>query len=250
MFQWDKSMPCIEVDSGKVLHLFKSMREVQLALPGVSAQESSAYLCQYVHDNGVATVAAFHLHKNDILAFYHKDPMTVPVSKADGMLDEGLNFVESMGFLLTDQDIHLLEPADQQMLWESLPLKAGAMVKKQSPASAKPEQAPVEKAASGLVKKSSGKPAEVSTKKTLKTPAETVTKVKAKAPAAAPVKDTIANAPADEVPDNVDDLLAAVEAMRAKRPGLRARKATPSPEEMDRRKQQLRENIGRILASQ
>ena len=52
-----------------------------------------------------------------------------------------------------------------------------------------------------------------------------------------------------EVAENVDDLLAAVEAMRAKRPGLRARKTPPSPEEMNRRRLKLRETVGRILAS-
>ena len=55
--------------------------------------------------------------------------------------------------------------------------------------------------------------------------------------------------PKSEAVDNVDDLLAAVEAMRAKRPGLRARKSAPSTEEMEKRRLQLRETVGRIWAS-
>ena len=69
-------------------------------------------------------------------------------------------------------------------------------------------------------------------------------------PAVEPVRESESKAPEEDVPaENVDDLLAAVEAMRAKRPGLRARTAAPSAEEMDRRKEQLRETVGRILAS-
>ena len=73
--------------------------------------------------------------------------------------------------------------------------------------------------------------------------------VKKTVPIAAPEKRTLPEEPETEAADNVDDLLAAVEAMRAKRPGLRARKLPPSVEEMDRRRLQLRETIGRILAS-
>ncbi len=246
MFQWDKSISSIEVEAGKVLHLFKSMREVQLALPGVSAQESTAYLCQYAYGDGVATVAAFHLHKNNVLAFYASDPLVVPVSKTDSMLDNGLNFVESMGFLLTDQDIHLLDAEDQQMLWESLPLRTGVT----EPAE---EDVPVPTQKAAVVTKP--KKVEVNQSKTesKKPKAETVEEVSSpeeKSPVAETKIESKAPDSDDEVADNVDDLLAAVEAMRAKRPGLRARKAMPSLEEMDRRKQELRENIGRILASQ
>ncbi len=162
------------------------------------------------------------------------------------MLDDGLNFVESMGFLLTDQDIHLLETEDQQMLWESLPLKAGV-----SEAEAEEVPAPTEEAAD--VKKQEKVAVKQAKVERKKPPVETVADVSApevKAPVAEARIDSKDSDSVEEAAENVDDLLAAVEAMRAKRPGLRARKAMPSPEEMDRRKQELRENIGRILASQ
>ena len=231
MFQWDKSINAINISASKVVHLFRSMREVQLALPGVPAQEASAFLCQYQTDEGVETVAVFHLHKSRVLAFYYSDPRVVAEQKVDSMLDQSLNFVESMGFLMTDQDIHLLKDDDQEMLWASLPLKAGlpdevdvqpaAVGKKETPA--KEKEVPAKKAISKAVK--------------VEVPTVEQEKVASKAgPEAAPA-------------ENVDDLLAAVEAMRAKRPGLRARKLPPSAEEMDRRRLQLRETVGRILAS-
>ncbi len=245
MFQWDKSISCIDVEAGKVLHLFKSMREVQLALPGVSAQQATAYLCQYVHGEGVATVAAFHLHKSNILAFYCSDPLVVPVSKTDSMLDQGLNFVESMGFLLTDQDIHLLDGEDQEMLWESLPLKTGIADDEEESHSAPDESAVVEQPTKSEATKAKPKESKSAAEPLVEAIAaeEKTVVVESKGNVKAPDA-------SEDVAENVDDLLAAVEAMRAKRPGLRARKAMPSAEEMDRRKQELRENIGRILASQ
>jgi hypothetical protein len=229
------------------MHLFRSMREVQLALPGVSAQQASAFLCQYQVEGGIATVAVFHLHKSKVLSFYFSDPRVVPAQKTDSMLDQGLNFVESMGFLMTDQDIHLLDEADQKMLWASLPMKAG-LSEEEGPA---PDEVPAPKTKEKPVAKveaASAKATPVVKKEA--SVAVTVSKaVKEVAPVVAPVEAAPKAEPKTETTENVDDLLAAVEAMRAKRPGLRARKSAPSVEEMDRRRLQLRETVGRILAS-
>jgi hypothetical protein len=170
--------------------------------------------------------------------------MIAPVSKTDSMLDQGLNFVESMGFLLTDQDIHLLDSEDQQMLWGALPLKSGI-------ADDDEEEPPVA-AESDVVEQPAKAEKTKAGQKESKPEAETIEKVSSASEQTAVNKAKAeVKAPADQdVAENVDDLLAAVEAMRAKRPGLRARKAMPSAEEMDRRKQELRGNIGRILASQ
>ena len=139
MLQWDKSISSLDVPASAVIHLFRSMREVQMALPGHPAQQTSAYLCQYRVEGGAATAVVFHMHKSNVLAFFPTDPQVVPEGKVDGMLDKGLGFVESMGFLMTDQDIHLLDESDQEMLWSSLPLKSGIVAeeKEADPAPAK-----------------------------------------------------------------------------------------------------------------
>ena len=247
MFQWDKSINAINVPANKVLHLFRSMREVQLALPGVSAQQASAFLCQYQVEEGVATVAIFHLHKSKVLSFYFSDPRVVPEQKTDSLLDQGLNFVESMGFLMTDQDIHLLDVSDQEMLWASLPIKSGLLDEEKPlpvdvPAK-KLEEKPAAKTETPKVKAASVE------KKETSVAVASSKAVKEKTPVVVPEKVPAKIDPEPERTENVDDLLAAVEAMRAKRPGLRARKSAPSAEEMGRRRLQLRETVGRILAS-
>ena len=243
MFQWDKTINALNIPASKVVHLFRSMREVQLALPGVSSQQASAFLCQYREEAGLGTVAVFHLHKSRVLAFYFSEPKFVPEEKMDSMLDKGLNFVESMGFLLTDQDIHLLDKADQEMLWASLPLIKGLPEESGTPPDVAPAPASAEKS-SAKASVPPVAPAAAAEKASAVAGADT-TEVP---PPAVEAKTSAAKADPKPV-DNVDDLLAAVDAMRAKRPGLRARKSPPSLEEMARRRLQLRETVGRILAS-
>lgn len=242
MLQWDKSITALHIPASDVITLFRSMREVQLALPGVPAQQTSAYLCQYRTAGGAATVVVFHMHKSEVLAFYPTDPRVVPESKLDSMLDRGMNFVESMGFLMTDQDIHLLDDSDQEMLWSSLPLKAGIVIEEAeevTPVPAKPApQALTQKPAPAKPASRVDELAQA-LKKTASTDAQ---------PAAPPRAEPKAE-PVDDGSENVDDLLAAVEAMRAKRPGLRARRVLPSKEEMERRKEHLRETVGRVWAT-
>ncbi|MDT8442979.1 MAG: hypothetical protein RQ722_01710 [Desulfuromonadales bacterium] len=245
MFQWDKTINAINIGANKIVHLFRSMRDLQLALPGLSAQQASAFLCQYHVEGGIATVAIFHLHKSEVLAFYCSDPRVVLEQETDSMLCKGLDFVESMGFLMTDQDFHLLDVADQEKLWASLPIKTGLTGEREllsEPAAGKNTE---EKLAARIRERK----VETVQKEKTETAASLVNDQAIKgAVVAEPDKITPEHQSKSET-GNVDELLAAVEAMRAKRPGSRERKLPPSAEEIERRRQQLRETVGRILAS-
>lgn len=249
MFQWDKSIKTLDVPVGKVMHLFRSMRDVQLALPGLPAQEARAYLCQYQVAQGVGTATIFQLHKSGQLAFYVDSPREVPAGKAESMLDQAMVFVESMGFLMTDLDIHLMSEADRELLWSSLPLQKGVQEAEQTLQS---KPVAVEQVAP---RPQATMPAAA--------PESSVHPVRELVPKSAPSEDKVSagavpeQKPRENLPvevdknerANVDDLLAAVEELRTRHPGVRARKKPPSPEELKRRRQELRENLGRILAS-
>ena len=260
MFQWDKSITTLELPAAKTIHLFRSMRDVQLALPGLPAQEASAYLCQYEAPQGVGTAVVFHLHKSSQLAFYVEAPSVVPAGKAETMLDRALVFVESMGFLMTDLDIHLLGESDREMLWSSLPLQKGITVPERV---AGPKALP---ASTETVALEPPQPAKKQVKQefveNLQVPVHLTAEsefLKGDIPAGESPRPVAARAePAVETDavaetegqGNVDELLAAVEALRTRRPGVRARKKAPSSDELRRRRHELRENIGHILASQ
>jgi hypothetical protein len=247
MFEWDKTINAINIPAKKVIHLFRSIRDVQLALPGVPAQLASAFLCQYQLERGIGTAVVFHLHKSELLAFYHSEPRAVSGQQIDSMLDQGLNFVESMGFLMTDQDIHLLDQADQEMLWASLPLMNGLQDDlDESPPIANTVPQNADRGVTGTAAPREQKSPE---------PTRTALPVKEQPAgnAAASSKTATRDASSKDEPsgddDNVKDLLAAVEALRARRPGVRARRSPPAAEEMERRRLQLSQTVGRILAS-
>lgn len=220
MFQWDKSLKSLDVPAEQLTQLFRSMRDVQLALPGIPAQEASAYLCQYQGEDKVGTLVALHLHKNAELAIYVDNPREVFVDQAERALDQALMFVESIGFLMNDLDIQLLSASDRTLLWDSLPVRKGC--------------APVQKPSG-------------------KAPVPTAPA----APKRAPIKSQdpfgmladLEAPPGVESAASVDDLLAVVEALRAGRPGVGPRRKVPTAAELQRRRQELYASVGRILAS-
>jgi len=259
MFQWDKSINTLDLPVDKVVHLFRSMRDVQLALPGLPAQEATAYLCQHQASRGIGTVAVFHLHKSGQMAFYVNTPREVAIDKAEAMLDQATIFVESMGFLMTDLDIHLLNESDRAMLWSSLPLRNGI----ETPEKSLPERFPVDRRetpvppvrqTTGTLEKT-GIAAVLQDVAQLSEESEFLRETRpikqtptVEVPPEQPSAETTGDADAG-TQGGVDDLLAAVEALRTRRPGVLARKKAPSPDELKRRRQELRENLGRILAS-
>jgi hypothetical protein len=253
MFKWDETLAKLNVPASRALKLYRSMRDVQLALPGLPSQEASAYLCQYQVGKTVATVAVFHLHGSRQLAFYCSDPREVSPQKSENLLEQGLNFVESMGFLLSDMDIDLLDGSDREKLWESLPLQSGIVPVDQAPIPME-KKTPEPVVAQPAVEKKVSRPG-VATDvgAAAKTPpAEAPAPQGKKAVQHSPEEgpERVVQAPNDQkATGDVDDLLAAVEGLRARRPGLAAVKKQLSPEEVSKRCQSLKKNLGRILAS-
>ena len=253
MFRWDETIERLDVSAAKTRKLFRSMRDVQLALPGLPSQEASAYLCQYREEKLFATVAVFHLHRSSQLAFYFSEPRGATPQKADSQLDQGLNFVESMGFLLSDMDLDLMDASDREMLWESLPFRKGIAPAAKEPAKGLETVPP---SVSGPAEKNAVIAESVDVRPAVKA-IEPQEKVKAPVREARPDEGSSAEdenaGPAaghsSGKAEDVDDLLAAVEGLRTRRSGLVPRKKQPTPEETRTRCQQLVENLGRILAS-
>ena len=249
MFRWEKALSTLDVPADAVLHLFRSMRDVQLALPGLPAQEASAYLCQYATPRGVGTAAAFHLHKSNQLAFYLEAPHEVAADQAEAKLDQALVFVESMGFLLTDLDIQLLGDADRELLWSALPLQHGVQG---SAAGAQAEELPARQPPRRLTAKPAA-PAVTALPATTAIASAATDAPPVTNPERETIRQPVPPGAADEqvqrAQANVDELLAAVEELRTRRSGLHARRLPPGPQELQRRRLELRESLGRVLAA-
>jgi hypothetical protein len=135
MFVWQKKVKSLGIPAHRVLLLHRSLCDVQLALPGLPSQQAGAYLCAFSVEKGIHVVVAFHLIESDQLAFYFYDKGEVRQQDGGRVLGEGIDFIESMGFMLGDLDFAQLDLPERVSLWDSLPLRKGV------PAPSTPEEA-------------------------------------------------------------------------------------------------------------
>lgn len=237
MFQWDKSISQLEVTAGDVVHLFRSVSDVQLALPGLPAQPATAYLCQYRAAGRVATAAVLHLVSSDRLAFYRDNLGGVAFDQAAAMLDQALNFIESMGFLMTDLDYQLHADLERAALWSALPLQQGVR--------AQPGGSWPAAVAATTSQQTAGRAS---------VPTPPTRPATVKAPPAPPLQplpaaDNPFGQTAPAAAGHGDALLAAVAALRADPGNPRPEPQPPGPDELRRRRRELGKTLGRILAS-
>jgi hypothetical protein len=247
MFQWDKSISKLAVTASDVIHLFRSVSDVQLALPGLPAQPATAYLCQYRAAGRVATAAVLHLVSSDRLAFYCDTRGGVAFDQAPAMLDQALNFVESMGFLMTDLDYQLHADLERAALWSALPLQQGVRAQ---PGGSWP--AAVAATASQQTAGRAVVPTPPTRPATLKAPQPAAARGD-ELPAVAlqpfPAADNPFGKTTTAATGQGDALLAAVEALRADPGNPRPESQPPGPDELQRRRRELGKTLGRILAS-
>ncbi|NLV24131.1 MAG: hypothetical protein GXY54_05030 [Deltaproteobacteria bacterium] len=124
MFFLDKEIDKLDVSADRITCLLSSMNEVQVALPGIPGQRSAAHLCAYGVSGGYEAVAVLVLCEVRKLAFYRYKEV-FPVSRLDDVVQEGILFVESMGFMLNDLDFKNLSLEDRKRIWDSSPLSKG-----------------------------------------------------------------------------------------------------------------------------
>lgn len=122
MFVQHKQLKSLNVAPEKVARLHAASSSVQLAFSGFAPQLCSAYLLQVTGGDKALIVVAFHLIDSRCSIFFVPKCGEVNSSEADRVYEEGYNFVESMGFVLTETDYHLF-PANKKIpYWTSLPI--------------------------------------------------------------------------------------------------------------------------------
>lgn len=139
MFRWHKEMDRLTIPVRRVLCLQRSLNRIQIALPGMPSQESTAYLCAFGAGQGVRVAAVLELHVSRRLAIYLNDQGEVASRRAGAILSEGISFAESMGFMLDDLHFHKLGEKEREALWASFPL---AGEERAAPPAAAPRPSP------------------------------------------------------------------------------------------------------------
>jgi len=120
MFIQHKQLKSLNVPAEKIVHLHTASSSVQLAFAGFSPQLCQAYLLQISGGNKVLIVVAFYLAESQCSIFFVPKFGELPAEDAAAIYEEGYNFVESMGFVLTESDYHLLSLTKKQQYWASL----------------------------------------------------------------------------------------------------------------------------------
>ena len=218
MFQFNEKLKRLDIPAKNVLRLQRSLGDVQIALPGIKAQRAAAYVCAFSVEQGLRVAIAFHLRETNSVVFYLNDGNKTREEIA-AVLNEGVLFTETLGFILTDLEIQKTSPEDKESIWDSLPLK--------NP----PKPVDSKKVEAEKVAADAKKPAVVG-----------------EAPKAVRI-DAVVNVdetmPPTATADDID--------LGLPRPSLlasmRRKKAPPTAEELEEMRNRLRENLGRFLSS-
>ena len=125
MFIFNSEIKKLDIEVEEIVHLFRSANDMQVALPGHSSQRSSGFLCCYKVEEKLEVVAVFQLQEENKLGFYTWDQGSVSPKEVRAVLEEGLGFFETMGFMMGDLELDSFSIEESRSQWESFPLKKG-----------------------------------------------------------------------------------------------------------------------------
>ena len=123
MFDLNQKLNRLDISAQKVLRLKRSLGDVQIALPGQKSQMASAYICAFSTGKGARVAIALQLRDDFKLIYYLNDGGEISSANAGKILNQAMDFTESLGFMMNDLDIHKMDHDEKETFWETLPLK-------------------------------------------------------------------------------------------------------------------------------
>lgn len=123
MFELNEKLNRLDISAPKVLRLHRSLGDVQIALPGQHSQMATAYICAFSAGKGARVAIGLHLKDDFKVIYYLNADGEVSSANAGPVLNQAINFCETLGFMMNDTDIHKLDTDGKTSLWESIPLK-------------------------------------------------------------------------------------------------------------------------------
>ncbi|HEX9778856.1 MAG TPA: hypothetical protein VGA63_11965 [Geopsychrobacteraceae bacterium] len=148
MFVQQKKLTFLNLPATRVRRLYVSTVDVPVALQDFPAQRASACLAALASGNGIQVLLGLYLADSCRSIFFLPAAGEVAPHQAEPLLQEGLEFAESIGFVMADADIHLLRPEQLDAYWRNLPIcrkpaDSEAAKQRASLAAEKPGSAPV-----------------------------------------------------------------------------------------------------------
>jgi hypothetical protein len=203
MFELTEKLKRLDIPSAKVIRLYRSLGDLQLALPGQKSQMAIAYICAFAVGKGARVAIGIYLKDDFKVIYYLNGDGEISKESANKVLNDAVNFCESLGFMMNNEEIHKMDAEAKDSLWEATPLK--------SP----PVKPP---------------------------PAQPAAAAKPAAPAPAEEIET-----AEELGDAESIELDL--GLPRRRLATNLKKKPPTPAELEKKRDRLRENLGRFLSS-
>ena len=123
MFTPDPSIQFVPATRDQVVAVIEGINQPQVSIPGKAPQGVSGHLCGLRNANGTFSIfVALHLSKTGENVVYLHPRRQVTADEYREVQDEGLHFLESMGFMLDNLNFRNLAPAAQDDTMKRIPL--------------------------------------------------------------------------------------------------------------------------------
>jgi hypothetical protein len=123
VFEPDPSIRYIPATREQVVALVESINQPQVSIPGKEPQAVQGFLCGLRNQNGTFSIfASLFLPKTNENVVYASDRREVGMEEYRDVEVEGLQFLESMGFMLDNLNFRNLAQAQQVETLKRVPL--------------------------------------------------------------------------------------------------------------------------------
>jgi hypothetical protein len=137
VFRPDPSLPCVTAAREQVMTVVESINQPQISIPGKASQAVRGHLCGVRNANGTFSVfVAFYLPESAENVIYAHEPRELAADAYRAAEAEGLQYLESMGFMLDNLNFRTLPADAQQRALERVPAFS-----RRAPAAAAPKDA-------------------------------------------------------------------------------------------------------------
>jgi hypothetical protein len=122
-FKPEPSITWIPASREQVVAIVESINQPQVSVPGKAPQQVTGHLCGIRNANGSFSIyVALHLPKTGENVVYVHGRRTLGVDDYRDVEVEGLQFLESMGFMLDNLNFRNLSPEVQEATLKRIPL--------------------------------------------------------------------------------------------------------------------------------
>jgi hypothetical protein len=123
VFTPEPSIQFVPATRDQVVAIIEGINQPQVSIPGKVPQSVSGLLCALRNANGTfSVVVALHLPRNGENVVYLHEQRQVAAEAYREVQDEGLHFLESMGFMLDNLNFRNMAADQQEATVKRLPL--------------------------------------------------------------------------------------------------------------------------------